>query len=344
VAGSYAYVADRLAGVQVVDVSDATNPFIAATCDVPADARGIDVAGDHALVADVGTGLLAINIADPTAPLYVGGCSVADGGYDVIVTGDYAYMSLGFWGLQVFDISDRRDPVPLDDIETAGWAYGLAASGDYVFVADHDNGVVVAEVRHRRYDLTSNRAYSNVIDESEDPIISGRLTTVENPNVAYSLSADGGAHWQTFFPNGEIQSFAHPGTLLVWRSTLYYGGEQVNPACFNLTFEYFKDETGLPDDSVPATLALRQNTPNPFSSGTTLTYDVPSPGADVRMEVFDVAGRRVAVLLDGEQAPGLRTVTWDGRDSHGRQVATGIYYCRMSADGFEQAVKMMLLR
>jgi flagellar hook assembly protein FlgD len=95
---------------------------------------------------------------------------------------------------------------------------------------------------------------------------------------------------------------------------------------------------------MPARLALRQNAPNPFSSGTALTFDVPSPGADVRLEVFDVAGRRVCVLLDGAQPPGRRAVHWDGQDSTGRRVASGIYYCRMVADGFEQTVKMMLLR
>ncbi|MCK4681270.1 T9SS type A sorting domain-containing protein, partial [bacterium] len=304
---------------------------------------GVAVTGDYALVADVGTGLLSIRISDPTVPVYVGGCAVADGGYDVVVDGDHAYVTLGFWGLQIFDIADPTTPAPLDDIETDGWSYGLAVDGDYTYVADHGGGFVVLEHKHRRFDLVNNSVSSQVIDDSDIDIISARLTTVQTDYIAWNLSADGGMHWDLIVADGSVHEFAYPGTLLMWRTAHYYSSGQVNPGCTWMSIEYFKDEAGI-DDDLPVSLALRQNAPNPFNSGTTVRYDIPQDGLTARIEVFDVSGKRVRVLIDGPQTAGARSVSWDGRDERGLAVASGVYYCRMTAPGYEKAIKMTLLK
>ncbi|HET9328680.1 MAG TPA: FlgD immunoglobulin-like domain containing protein [Candidatus Eisenbacteria bacterium] len=66
--------------------------------------------------------------------------------------------------------------------------------------------------------------------------------------------------------------------------------------------------------------------PNPFSTFTRVTYSIARRGA-VDLGVYDISGRRVAVLFRGEAAPGSHVATWNGRTSDGRLAPTGVYRC-----------------
>jgi len=98
------------------------------------------------------------------------------------------------------------------------------------------------------------------------------------------------------------------------------------------------------DDEFPARFALHQNTPNPFNPVTTIAYDVPAPGGDVSVTVYDVAGRLVRTLVDSLQEPGVLATVWDGRDERGARVASGVYYCRMQSADFDETIKLTLLK
>jgi hypothetical protein len=109
--------------------------------------------------------------------------------------------------------------------------------------------------------------------------------------------------------------------------------------------EYDPNNTAVPDLSSPAPRAfgLERGVPNPFSRETRVTCAVPRL-ARVRLAVYDVAGREVRTLLDGEMQPGNHIVPWDGRDQKGRAVAGGIYYLKMTAPGFQRTTGVTLLR
>jgi hypothetical protein len=95
---------------------------------------------------------------------------------------------------------------------------------------------------------------------------------------------------------------------------------------------------------VPALpLALEQNWPNPFNPSTTILYYLPESG-HVRLEIFDVAGRRVACLVDRNEERGNRTVVWDGSSESGKPAATGIYIYRLTAGRETLSRKMVLIR
>ena len=100
--------------------------------------------------------------------------------------------------------------------------------------------------------------------------------------------------------------------------------------------------TGLGDD-LPSTVTLNQNYPNPFNPITIIEFSLEN-AAEVRLEVFNVLGRLVAVLINGAKEPGLTRVAWGGCDQAGRDVASGVYYYSVTAGGKRQVKKMMLLR
>ena len=96
-------------------------------------------------------------------------------------------------------------------------------------------------------------------------------------------------------------------------------------------------------DDVPAAPRLEPVWPNPFSPATTIRFSLAAPG-DVRLAVYDVAGRLVAVLADGPSDGSERTLEWHGVDSSGRAVASGVYFLRLESGGAVATRRMVLLR
>ena len=94
---------------------------------------------------------------------------------------------------------------------------------------------------------------------------------------------------------------------------------------------------------LPQVYSLHQNFPNPFNPSTTIRYDLPED-AFVRLTVYDIRGREVAVLANGMKAAGYQTVVWNGRDSRGIPASAGIYFLRINTPAFHATKKMMLLK
>jgi C1A family cysteine protease len=105
--------------------------------------------------------------------------------------------------------------------------------------------------------------------------------------------------------------------------------------------------TGLADDQrfggLPERFALYQNYPDPFNAGTEIRYALPR-SCFVTLEIYNIVGQQVALLVDGPQPAGTHTVRWDGIDDFGQQVASGVYLYRLRAEKFHSTRKMVLLR
>jgi len=93
----------------------------------------------------------------------------------------------------------------------------------------------------------------------------------------------------------------------------------------------------------PNAYRLSQNYPNPFNPKTTISYDVAETGT-VRLSVYTLAGQHIRTLADGERPAGTYSVAWDGTDDTGRDVASGVYLCRMEAGEYNAVRKLLLVR
>jgi len=96
-------------------------------------------------------------------------------------------------------------------------------------------------------------------------------------------------------------------------------------------------------EAAPLVTALSGAYPNPFNPRTLVSFSMASPGA-LRISVSDVSGRQVAVLVDGEIDRGMGSVEWNGRDSLGRDVASGLYFILMETRGYSETTKVVLVR
>jgi hypothetical protein len=148
---------------------------------------------------------------------------------------------------------------------------------------------------------------------------------------------------------GDFGDYIHPGVGSIIDIT----------GCFNYAFGNFRldprDTTDIVvlvpctagvDDVVEETrgeLRLYQNAPNPFAGGTVIRFAVPSQ-MRARISVYDVMGREIDVIADSVMEPGSHQVEWDGKDRHGRQVSSGIYFYRFTTPNAVMHRKMVMLK
>jgi hypothetical protein len=201
---------------------------------------------------------------------------------------------------------------------------GAAANQEEVALyPDGTGGAVFAWLDHRNDAVSSYDLYAQRVDGS------------------------GAVRWQSggvplvtragYQDEAQVACDVSGGAIFVWRD--YRGGTSYDIYATART-EY---GTGIESQTPPATCFLAQNVPNPFNPRTTIRFDLPAAGP-VRLAVYDVAGRLVRVLVEGERAAGSYEAVWDGRDASGRSAPSGSYLARLVAGGEVEGVRLSLVR
>jgi photosystem II stability/assembly factor-like uncharacterized protein len=192
------------------------------------------------------------------------------------------------------------------------------------------------------------RDISNDLPRSPAPLfdrlfISSILVNTLDPQNMYALvgkygayqSHNGGGHWESFSiglpasaASGEI-SFSLADTTRLYIAS---SGRSV--------WSIHRTLTDVEDDNpnLPQSISLSAY-PNPFNARTTFTFGLPTP-ADVSLTIYDIQGRRVAILLDDAPRPaGAHAVVWDAME-----ISSGLYFARLRARDIERTLKMTLLK
>jgi hypothetical protein len=94
---------------------------------------------------------------------------------------------------------------------------------------------------------------------------------------------------------------------------------------------------------IPYVFRLNQNYPNPFNSNTIINYEIPSAGF-VTIKIYDILGREVSTLVDSYQIAGPHSVIWDGTNQSGKEIASGVYFSKLTSTENTEIKKMLLLK
>jgi len=95
--------------------------------------------------------------------------------------------------------------------------------------------------------------------------------------------------------------------------------------------------------TLPVQTTMSMVSPNPFASDLRISYQLAARG-QVRLSVYDAAGRLVSELVDGVSEPGYYTVTWPARDDQGRRVPAGVYFVKLATSDYQNVQKTVLLK
>ncbi len=138
-------------------------------------------------------------------------------------------------------------------------------------------------------------------------------------------------------------------SLAVYDGKLYVGGYfsfAGGKLAEGISYWFESPLSSIEPDNTPASslpkVALGAPVPNPFNPVTMLSFELDRPRY-VELEIYDLAGRLVVQLLAGQQDAGRHQIPWQGQNMTGQRVASGSYLVRLTADGFMQSRKVLLL-
>ncbi len=344
--GTLVVTADRGDGMNLWNVANPAN--IQHLANWPTTNQALDVVlspdGAYAYLVVTGQGVQVLDVSPPASPVLL--TTIATGATAVALEDGYLHVSAGSAGVMSFhQAASPAAPVQLASFNTTHDAQGLCASATgsshYVYVADY-SGIVAL-----RFDTDTPVAVSSfalawtgagvAVDWLlGEPAAAEDLRLVAAPaaggaeaEIEIAPQGAGGQAWQGFDGRDALAAGGE------WRYTLY-GREP------GADWELLRSETIQLEGAPLATVVLRAF-PNPFNPSTRLDFVLPAASA-ARLAVFDVAGRRLAVLHEGPLAAGPAVFEWDGRDGEGRPVASGVYLARLELAGEARQVKLVMLR
>ncbi len=101
--------------------------------------------------------------------------------------------------------------------------------------------------------------------------------------------------------------------------------------------------TGAPEDQVTPAAVTLSNYPNPFNPETTISFGLTEAGYTT-LNIYNIAGQKIATLVQDELSAGTHSITWDGTTSNGANVASGMYFYRLQSGDYSITNKMVLMK
>jgi hypothetical protein len=195
----------------------------------------------------------------------------------------------------------------------------------------------------------SAEAYESVLIEFHNVVVSNPFPDAPSNFGEFavddgtgSIRVDDGGNWA-----GNLDStFAQGDSIRVLRGVHFYsfGNYKLMPRGEDDVIGHIvtnvdrRADSGLPDRFV-----LYANYPNPFNPSTTIRFELPK-NVPVQLTIHNLLGQRIRTLVDATKAPGAYSVMWDGRDSAGVPVASGVYFYRLKAGSFVETKKMLMVK
>jgi len=340
---THAFVVKGSHGMSVIDITNPGAPAEVGTFD-PADYQasiwGIDVAGDYAYLADHAEDrIYVVDISNPSSPFQVSVVATPFRPEDVFIHGGFAYVACYNAGLRVFDLSSPASPVEVGYYDTGDQAYGVTVAGTNVLVADDQDGLwvldnslatPVALAGFTAIDVGGAVALNWELHDAHDAA-QFRLSRIRD-------DAEEELEWAMDLPGRYSAVDDDPVLREGGRFTYRLHGREAGEMWQLLRSE----EIDL--SPAPASSMRLSASPNPFNPATELSFELNRPEV-VSLTVYDLVGRKVAVLLDREvREAGVQRVAWTGRDDFGQRVSSGVYLARVVAGKMYSESKLILLK
>jgi hypothetical protein len=338
---SYIIVASG-SSLLVVDVVNPSIPTVVGQADgiigstrdmVCVEGEAVLVTHSHFMVVDVSNPLLPIirgGIELPGYP-YASGVDVS-GGHAFVVTYESSDPRIF-----TIDISDPEDPVIVAESELTVRSWDIAISGQHAYLAGEHGTITVLDISNpllpeqvgmesfnnslsaQSIQISEDHAYMAnsdlglVVIDIEDPTSPTKIGSADTPHSALDVAIG-----ENFICLADNSSGLQIASLHCGEAT------DVIPTGAGVT-------------------SLTGNYPNPFNPNTKIRFTIGEP-QHVYIAVYDINGKLVKEIADEKYQTGQHQVSWNGVNSRGGQVSSGIYFISMNARGFRQSRQVVLVK
>jgi len=255
------------------------------------------------------------------------------------------YYLMGFWGGEWH----HADPWPITiapgdiaEIVLAGIDFG--AKGDvFIVLTPGNDPTVPVELSQFAATITAqNYVQITWTTQSESNISGYNIYRNDSMDLSSAIKVSdliegtntSEAHTYSYLD----QELEQSGTYYYWLQNVELDGYISYHGPVSVTFKV-DDEGGTPD--IPFVTKLENAYPNPFNPNTNIRYQLKEAG-DVKIDIFNARGQLVRSLSRTHDAAGYYQINWDGRDSSGKAVSSGVYQYRMTSGKYHSTKKMVL--
>ncbi|MFQ6043601.1 MAG: carboxypeptidase regulatory-like domain-containing protein, partial [Candidatus Poribacteria bacterium] len=299
-------------------------------------AEGVYVQDSLAYVADHDSGLRIIDVSSPSSPKEVGfyDTPYAEGVY---VQDSLAYVADWESGLRIIDVSSPSSPKEVGFYDTP-YAEGVYVQDSLAYVADDLGGLIILRYTGGE---PAGAINGHVTDLVGNPIKFALVIAIKKPAKATTFTDKDGYYEMPDLQVGEW--------LVICIKRRYKAGfAKVIVEAGKTTTKDFKLRPKLREDEEDELTFLYENYPNPFNPETWIPYQI-AQDANVTISIYNVKGRLIRVLHLGEQKAVIyvskdRAAYWDGRDSAGETVGSGVYFYTLQVGDFKATRRMVILK
>ncbi|MFQ6094081.1 MAG: FlgD immunoglobulin-like domain containing protein, partial [bacterium] len=248
------------------------------------------------------------------------------------------------------------------------WFAGWITRGTDVYFDKSTDGGVTFGTDVRVNDVDSTGFWPSLAVDGKGTIFTTWQDRSGDGDIYFAMSTDGGAtfsedtrvdhqEWGSGYPS--IATDDSGKVYVVWeQQTQFYG---VPDAIYLNKFNAFSTSGGPTsfEDELSTAYELAQNYPNPFNTTTHIRFQIPAFDSQlflkgsrsqshrdgvsfVSLKIYNILGQEVRSLVDEPQEAGHYSVSWDGRDDSGREVASGIYFYQLKIGSFAHTKRMLL--
>lgn len=366
------YMADGVGGLRVLDLSDPLTPRTVAHLPLPGYQRDVRLAGDWAHMVDFSRALNVVDISDPEQPFLRS--RIVDEVRSAVVRDNLAYVVVGEPGLRIYDLTDPANPFMIGQCDLTGYAWDLEVNGDFAYVCTFHEGLQVVDISNpaqpkvrgavrieHEYLMSmamvdayvyvpTNNQHLQVFDVSDPDHPTLELTYPMSCLKEISATGD------RLYVNTFDADFMYGMTVLDVTERLapvVVGDLRMPGGCLDVLVEepylfvaaegslmVIGEEGAAVGDAARSFDRLSLAVSNPASAVASIRFELPLPGP-ARVDLLDVAGRRMATLHDAFTAAGAGRLSWDWRSAG---LPSGTYFVRMRAAGREASRAVTLVR
>jgi len=247
---------------------------------------------------------------------------------------------------------------PLDYVGTASYAKtSIAPYRDTIMITYPHFGGPYYSLRYRvSYDDGTNWSWGTIASPSEYIGLMNDVTGRKGDGFGAAYQNEGGSAEGFYRHRGYYSGWASQVSFAdnVTRFNVKPSIERIASGVYGIVYVNFPEEyayfdrsdwiSGI-DEEIPEDnlVRLKGNTPNPFHNNTIISYYLPNR-MRTSLKIYDVTGKLIKTLTNGERGPGMHSITWYGKTNNGGLASAGVYFYRLVAGNVTESGKMLLIK